>query len=147
MKTSDFNYELPPELIAQTPIQRRDASRLLVLDKNTGAWQHRHFYDLPEYLRPGDCLILNNSRVLPARLLGHRLPGGGACEILLRVLPENRLCGIVRCIGREGESRRVLTLGELKTAQADMFCTVFIGNAAAQAVGGNFITPRGYRDV
>ena len=57
------------------------------------------------------------------------------------------LCGIVRCIGREGESRRVLTLGELKTAQADMFCTVFIGNAAAQAVGGNFITPRGYRDV
>ena len=60
--------------------------------------------------------------------------------------PEH-LCGIVRCIGREGESRRVLTLGELKTAQADMFCTVFIGNAAAQAVGGNFITPRGYRDV
>ena len=65
MKTSDFNYELPPELIAQTPIPQRDASRLLVLDKNTGAWQHRHFYDLPEYLRPGDCLILNNSRVLP----------------------------------------------------------------------------------
>ena len=55
MKTSDFNYELPPELIAQTPIPQRDASRLLVLDKNTGAWQHRHFYDLPEYLRPGDC--------------------------------------------------------------------------------------------
>ena len=76
MKTSDFNYELPPELIAQTPIPQRDASRLLVLNKNTGAWQHRHFYDLPEYLRPGDCLILNNSRVLPARLLGHRLPGG-----------------------------------------------------------------------
>lgn len=70
-----------------------------------------------------------------------------ACEILLRVLPEDRLCGIVRCIGREGESRHVLTLGELKTAQADMFCTVFIGNAAAQAVGRNFITPRGYRDV
>ena len=70
-----------------------------------------------------------------------------ACGILLRVLPEDRLCGIVRCIGREGESRRVLTLGELKTAQADMFCTVFIGNAAAQAVGGNFITPRGYRNV
>ena len=85
MKTSDFNYELPPELIAQTPIPQRDASRLLVLDKNTGAWQHRHFYDLPEYLRPGDCLILNNSRVLPARLLGHRLPGGGACEVLLLI--------------------------------------------------------------
>ena len=87
MKTSDFNYELPPELIAQTPIQRRDASRLLVLDKNTGAWQHRHFYDLPEYLRPGDCLILNNSRVLPARLLGHRLPGGGG-ELMAEVTEE-----------------------------------------------------------
>ncbi len=85
MKTSDFNYELPPELIAQTPLQRRDASRLLVLDKNSGAWEHRHFFDLPVYLRPGDCLILNDSRVLPARLLGHRLPGGGACEVLLLI--------------------------------------------------------------
>ena len=85
MKTSDFNYELPPELIAQTPLQRRDASRLLVLDKNSGAWEHRHFFDLPAYLRPGDCLILNDSRVLPARLLGHRLPGGGACEVLLLI--------------------------------------------------------------
>ena len=95
MKTSDFNYELPPELIAQTPIPQRDASRLLVLDKNTGAWQHRHFYDLPEYLRPGDCLILNNSRVLPARLLGHRLPGGGACEVLLLI---DRGTGIIESI-------------------------------------------------
>lgn len=85
MKTSDFNYELPPELIAQTPLQRRDASRLLVLDKNSGAWEHRHFFDLPDYLHPGDCLILNDSRVLPARLLGHRLPGGGACEVLLLI--------------------------------------------------------------
>ena len=76
MKTSDFNFELPPELIAQTPLDRRDASRLLVLDRSTGAWEHRHFFDLPSYLRPGDCLILNDSRVLPARLLGHRLPGG-----------------------------------------------------------------------
>ena len=69
MKTSDFNFELPPELIAQTPLDRRDASRLLVLDRSTGAWEHRHFFDLPSYLRPGDCLILNDSRVLPARLL------------------------------------------------------------------------------
>ena len=75
MKTHDFYFELPPELIAQTPLERRDGSRLLVLDKNTGEMEHRHFYDLPEYLHPGDCLILNNSRVLPARLLGHRLPG------------------------------------------------------------------------
>ena len=83
MKTHDFYFELPPELIAQTPLERRDGSRLLVLDKATGETEHRHFYDLPEYLYPGDCLILNNSRVLPARLLGHRVPGGGACEILL----------------------------------------------------------------
>ena len=62
MKTHDFYFELPPELIAQTPLERRDGSRLLVLDKATGETEHRHFYDLPEYLRPGDCLILNNSR-------------------------------------------------------------------------------------
>ena len=85
MKKSDFYFDLPAELIAQTPIERRDASRLLVLDKDSGAWEHRHFFDLPEYLHPGDCLILNNSRVLPARLLGQRLPGGGACEVLLLI--------------------------------------------------------------
>ena len=83
MKTSDFYYDLPQELIAQTPLDRRDASRLLCLDKATGEWSHHHFYELPDFLRPGDCLILNNSRVLPARLLGQRLPGGGACEVLL----------------------------------------------------------------
>ena len=83
MKTSDFYYDLPPELIAQTPLEKRDESRLLCLDKATGEWSHHHFYELPDFLRPGDCLILNNSRVLPARLLGHRLPGGGACEVLL----------------------------------------------------------------
>ena len=63
------------------------------------------------------------------------------------MLPENRLCGVVRNIGREGQSRRVLTLGELKTAEIDMFCTVFIGNAATKLVAGNLVTPRGYRDV
>jgi len=103
MKTSDFNFELPQELIAQTPIPRRDASRLLVLDKDTGAWEHRHFYDLPDYLRPGDCLILNNSRVLPARLLGHRLPGGGACEILLLI---DRGENTWECLVRPGKKLR-----------------------------------------
>ena len=83
MKTSDFYYDLPQELIAQTPLDRRDASRLMVLDKSTGAVEHKHFYDLPSLLRPGDCLVLNDSRVLPARLLGHREPGGGAAEVLL----------------------------------------------------------------
>ena len=85
MKTSDFYYDLPPELIAQTPLERRDGSRLMVLNKETGEIQHRHFYDLPQYLRPGDCLVLNDSRVLPARLLGRRDPSGGAVEVLLLV--------------------------------------------------------------
>src|SRR5574344_2562704 len=85
MKTKDFDYALPEELIAQTPLDRRDASRLLCLDKVTGEFSHHHFYELPDFLRPGDCLILNDSRVLPARLLGQRLPGGGACEVLLLI--------------------------------------------------------------
>ena len=82
MKTSDFDFALPQELIAQTPLKRRDASRLLTLDRRTGATGHYHFYDLPRFLRPGDCLVLNDSRVLPARLIGRR-PTGGACEVLL----------------------------------------------------------------
>ena len=82
VKTQDFYYDLPEELIAQTPLEQRDSSRLLVLDKNTGDLQHRHFYDIIDFLRPGDCLVLNNSRVLPARLIGHR-PTGGAVEVLL----------------------------------------------------------------
>ena len=65
IKTHDFYYDLPPELIAQTPIARRDASRLLTLNKETGETEHHHFYDLPSFLRPGDCLVLNDSRVLP----------------------------------------------------------------------------------
>lgn len=83
MKTSDFYYDLPQELIAQTPLERRDGSRLMTLDKDTGAVGHAHFYDLPRYLRPGDCLVLNDSRVLPARLIGRRDPSGGAVEVLL----------------------------------------------------------------
>ena len=82
MKTEDFYYDLPEELIAQTPLQKRDASRLLVMDRESGKICHRHFYDICEYLRPGDCLVMNDSRVLPARLLGQR-PTGGAVELLL----------------------------------------------------------------
>ena len=84
MKTADFDFQLPEELIAQTPLERRDASRLLTLDKNTGAVAPHHFYDLPRFLRAGDCMVLNDSRVLPARLIGRR-PSGGACEVLLLV--------------------------------------------------------------
>ena len=82
MKTHDFWYDLPEELIAQTPLERRDSSRLMVLSRQTGEISHRHFYDILDYLNPGDCLVMNDSRVLPARLLGHR-PTGGAVEVLL----------------------------------------------------------------
>ena len=103
MKTSDFYYNLPQELIAQTPIQQRDASRLMTLDRSTGETRHCHFYDLPDFLRPGDCLILNDSRVLPARLLGQRLPGGGACEVLLLT---DRGEGTWECLVRPGRKMR-----------------------------------------
>lgn len=83
MKTSDFYYDLPQKLIAQTPLERRDTSRLMVLDPATQRIEHRHFYDLIDYLNPGDCLVMNDSRVLPARLLGKRMPTGGAVEVLL----------------------------------------------------------------
>ncbi len=103
LKTHDFYFDLPPELIAQTPLERRDASRLLALDKTSGAWSHRRFYDLPSLLRPGDCLILNDSRVLPARLLGQRLPGGGACEVLLLIDRGDR---VWECLVRPGKRMR-----------------------------------------
>ena len=83
MKTSDFYYDLPQELIAQTPLERRDNSRLMVLDPQTQTIEHKHFYNLIDYLEPGDCLVMNDSRVLPARLLGKRIPSGGAVEVLL----------------------------------------------------------------
>jgi len=82
LQTKDYWYDLPEELIAQTPLQKRDTSRLMVLDRKTGEISHRHFYDVLDYLHPGDCLVMNDSRVLPARLLGHR-PTGGAVEVLL----------------------------------------------------------------
>ena len=82
MKTHDFYYDLPEELIAQTPLEKRDSSRMLKLDRVSGKIEHRHFYDVIDYLKPGDCLVMNDSRVLPARLLGHR-PTGGAVEVLL----------------------------------------------------------------
>ena len=103
MKTSDFYYDLPPELIAQTPLDRRDASRLMCLNKAPGAVSHHHFYELPDFLRAGDCLILNNSRVLPARLLGQRLPGGGTCEVLLL---QDKGDKVWECLVRPGKHLR-----------------------------------------
>jgi S-adenosylmethionine:tRNA ribosyltransferase-isomerase len=83
MKVSEFDYNLPPELIAQTPIEPRDASRLLVIERATGTIVHRHFRDLADYLRPGDVLVCNDSRVIPARLFGRKARTGGRVELLL----------------------------------------------------------------
>ena len=83
MKTSDFNYELPPELIAQTPVEPRDHSRMLVYDRSDGSIRHLHFYDLPQFLRRGDVLVLNETKVIPARLLGEKEETGVPVEILL----------------------------------------------------------------
>ena len=103
MKTSDFYYDLPEELIAQTPIAQRDTSRLMTVSRQDGRVEHHHFYELPDFLKAGDCLILNNSRVLPARLLGQRLPGGGACEVLLLV---DRGDKTWECLVRPGRKMR-----------------------------------------
>ena len=103
MKTNDFWYDLPEELIAQTPLQQRDSSRLMVMDRESGEVTHRHFYNVIDYLRPGDCLVMNNSRVLPARLLGHR-PTGGAVEVLLlRDLGDKRW----ECLAKPGKKMQV----------------------------------------
>ena len=115
MKTSDFLYDLPESLIAQTPLQRRDTSRLMLLDKHSGEIEHKHFYDLPNYLRAGDCLVLNDSRVLPARLFGVR-PSGGLVEL---VLLHDRGDGRWECLCRPGRKMRLGTEvtfgdGELK---------------------------------
>jgi len=99
LKTHDFYYDLPEELIAQTPLQQRDSSRLMVLDRETGEVRHQHFYDILDYLQAGDCLVLNNSRVLPARLLGHRVPTMGAVEVLLL---KDKGDGVWECLTKPG---------------------------------------------
>ena len=88
MKTSDFNYELPEELIAQEPLEDRASSRLLVLHKDTGEREHKHFREIRDYLRAGDCLVINDTRVLPARLFGERVGTGAVIEVLLLVRRE-----------------------------------------------------------
>lgn len=127
MKKSDFYFDLPQELIAQTPLERRDGSRLLCLDKVTGAMEHRHFYDLPEYLRPGDCLVMNDSRVLPARLMGHRVPGGGVCEVLLLT---DKGDSVWECLVRPG--RKLRPGAEISFGNGELTATV-----EAEIEGGN----------
>ena len=96
MKTSDFYYDLPEDRIAQTPVEPRDHSRMMVVHRAENQIEHRHFYDLPEYLRPGDALVVNETRVIPARLLGERESGGASEILLLKALGPKRWEALVR---------------------------------------------------
>lgn len=136
MEKSDFFFDLPEELIAQTPLEQRDASRLLHLDKKTGEIEHRHFYELPQYLRKGDCLVLNNTRVLPARLLGCRQSGGGVELVLLRDLGEGRW----ECLSRPGRKTKPGTL--LRFGDGELTATV-----ETVAEGGNRIVQFHYTGI
>lgn len=119
MKTSDFYYDLPQELIAQTPLECRDSSRLMILSRETGEIRHQHFFDLPEHLYPGDTLVLNDSRVLPARLYGHRVPTGGAVELLLL---KDVGDGKWECLARPG--RKLKPGAEVSFGEGELTATI-----------------------
>lgn len=136
MKKSDFYFDLPEELIAQTPLQQRDQSRLMLLDKQSGAVSHRHFFELPDLLREGDCLIMNDSRVLPARLLGSRLSGGSVELVLLRDLGDGRW----ECLSRPGRKTKPGT--QLQFGDGELKATV-----EAVAEGGNRIVKFHYEGI
>ena len=137
MKTSDFYYDLPQELIAQTPLERRDSSRLMVLHRETGELEHRHFYDIVDYLQPGDCLVMNDSRVLPARLLGHRVPTGGAVELLLL---QDKGGGVWECLAKPG--RKLHPGAELSFGDGALTATV-----TAEEEGGNRLVQFHYEGI
>ena len=103
MKKSDFYYDLPDELIAQTPVEPRDHSRLMQIDRNTGEIQHKHFYDLLEILQPGDLLVMNDSRVLPARLYGEKVDNGTFIEFLLLEQKGDKLWEIICRPGKKAK--------------------------------------------
>ena len=136
MRKSDFYFDLPEELIAQTPLERRDSSRLLHLDKVTGALEHRHFYELLDYLREGDCMVFNDSRVLPARLIGARPTGGSVELVLLRDLGEGRW----ECLSRPGRKTRPGT--EILFGNGELKATV-----ESVAEGGNRIVRFDYEGI
>ena len=112
MKTSDFFYELPQELIAQTPVEPRDSSRLMLLDKSGGSVTHKHFYDLIDYLEEGDCLILNDTRVIPARIYGVKNDTGAVVEFLLLKQKENNVWECLCKPGKRAKTGCVFTFGE-----------------------------------
>jgi S-adenosylmethionine:tRNA ribosyltransferase-isomerase len=124
MRTADFNFDLPPELIAQQPAARRDASRLLVLHRNSGKTEHRQFPDLLEFLKPGNVLVLNNSRVIPARLHGKNPQNGGRFEILLlEECAKNDWWAMMRP-GKRAKIGSQIRLQEKSGAETNIFATV-----------------------
>lgn len=112
LKTSDFYFELPPELIAQDPLEDRSASRLLVLDRESGAVAHHTFKEITQFLRPGDCLVLNNTKVLPARLLGTKEDTGAAIEVLLLKRKEKDVWETLVKPGKKARPGTRLTFGD-----------------------------------
>ena len=112
MKKSDFYFDLPERLIAQHPLEQRDASRMMVLDRADGSVTHRHFHDMLEYVKPGDCVVFNNSRVIPARLMGHAVGHVTPIEVLLLT---DKGDGLWECLTRPGRKTRAgveLTFGD-----------------------------------
>ena len=112
LKTSDFYYELPPELIAQDPLEDRSSSRLMVLDKETGEVSHHVFKEIGSFLEPGDCLVLNNTKVIPARLMGVREETGGAIEVLLLKRRENDIWETLVKPGKKARPGTKLVFGD-----------------------------------
>lgn len=118
LSTKDFDFDLPQELIAQTPIEPRDASRLLILDKISGEIQHRHFYDIIDYLNPNDCLILNDSRVLPARIYGIKEGTGARVEFLLLAAKGDDVWEVLAGPGKRAKPGNRFSFGDgLMTAE------------------------------
>lgn len=120
MRRSDFHFDLPPELIAQYPTPRRTQSRLLCLDGASGALQDRHFTDLPELLRPGDLLVFNDTRVIPARLHGHKNTGGKVEVLIERLLDEKRALAHVRASKAPAPGSRLMLTGADDTVAAEV---------------------------
>ena len=112
MDVKDFNFDLPQELIAQDPLDDRASSRLLVLDKDTGAVTHRVFRDIVEYLRPGDCLVINDTKVIPARLMGVKADTGAKIEVLLLKRRENDIWETLVKPGKKAKPGTELSFGD-----------------------------------
>ena len=117
MKTSDFYYDLPVELIAQTPIEPRDQSRLLVFNKDTGDLQHKRFYNVFDYLKSGDCLVLNDTRVLPARIFGTRVDTGSVVEFVLLKQKEQNIWECLAGPGKKAKVGHSFTFSDKLSAQ------------------------------